>query len=106
MEHVQPLHEQIHLQKLVRAFCKAPVKRRGNLVSQRWHPESPVSVWMKQQMPQQVERKIWAHHAVTIVRIETVSPPALAACCLWREFGCLPLSNTMIPSRSSQNQSP
>lgn len=57
-------------------------------------------------MPQQVERKIWAHHAVTIVRIETVSPPALAACCLWRESGCLPLSNTMIPSRSSQNQSP
>lgn len=47
MEHVWPLHEQIHLQELVRVFHKAPFKRQDNLESQQWHPESPVSVWMK-----------------------------------------------------------
>lgn len=73
MEHVQLLHGQIDLQELVRAFHKVPFKYQDNLVSQHWHPESPVSVWMTWWMPQWVERKIGAHHAVMTVRTETVS---------------------------------
>lgn len=41
-EHVQPFHEQIHFQELVKAFHKALFKCQDNLVIY-WLPESPVS---------------------------------------------------------------
>lgn len=42
MEHVQPFHEQIHFQGLVKAFHKALFKCQDNLVIY-WLPENPVS---------------------------------------------------------------
>lgn len=50
--------------------------------------------------------KTGAHQAVMTARIETVPQSVLAAWSLWREFGCLSLSNTMTLSRFLQNQSP